>query len=294
MRIKKYVLLVDQPGGPLSVLADDLKRLEFRVALVPKREAAFDFIQRFSKLGLVVVNATGKPDYRDIAREAQRLHPSMPVITLDERGCFVELAEKSWGLEGNVGAPELQRQVGEALREQTYPDDVLSALSFSMEEALAGFSTHVATGQAYLRATRGTVCELTALLPFSGNRLSGYLAVGADRDTAIRMHETLFPNADPPEEEDLTDLLGEVCNRAIGRFHELFESRNISFNFGVSLYLTGRSDLRAAQDHPALVLEFEGPPGCIVVELFLDGLIPGLEHAATPAQPNPAGEFVLL
>lgn len=294
MRIKTYVLLVDKPSGPLSVLADELKRLEFRVALVPKKEAALDFMQRFSKLGLVVIDARGKPDYLELGARARALHPGLPVVTLDEQGCSVQLAEKSWAIAGDVSGKELQRQVAEALREQTYPDSVLSALSFSIEEALAGFSTHVVTGHAYLRATRGMVTELTALLPFSGTRLSGYLAVGADRPTAARLHQALFPDAPEPEEEDLTDLLGEVCNRAIGRFHELFESCNLSFNFGVSLYLTGKSELRVSQDHPALVLEFEGPPGAVVVELFLDGLVPGLENSTLLASPNPAGEFVPL
>lgn len=294
MRIKKYVLLVDTHAGPLSGLAKELKRLEFRVALVPEKGAAIDFMRRFSKLGLIVINATEDPRQADLAVEAQQAHPNLPVVILNGHGCEVQTVSKSWQVEGPIDAATLEAQVADALREQSYPEQVLAALSFSTEEALAGFGSHFAAGQAYLRATRGMITEMTALLPFSGRRVSGYLAVGSNRQTAINLHQTLFPHATTPEEEDLTDLLGEVCNRAIGRFHELFESRGLSFNFGVSLYLTGKSDLRAAQEHPALVLEFEGPAGSVLVELFLDGLIPTPAPSAAPETPSPAGEFVLL
>lgn len=294
MRIKKYVLLVDTHGGPLSGLAKELKRLEFSVALVPEKRAAIDFMRRFSKLGLIVINATEDAHQAELAAEAQQVHPNLPVVILGTRGCEVQTASKNWQIEGPVDAAMLQQQVADALREQSYPEQVLAALSFSTEEALAGFGSHFAAGQAYLRATRGMITDMTALLPFSGRRVSGYLAIGSSRETAVNLHKALFPTASSPEEEDLTDLLGEVCNRAIGRFHELFESRGLSFNFGVSLYLTGRSDLRAAQEHPALVLEFEGPAGSVLVELFLDGLIPNPTPSAAPDTPSPAGEFVLL
>ncbi len=294
MRIEKYAVLVDNAHGPLSVLVDDLKRLEFRVALVPECAAASAFMNSFPKLGLVVINAVGKQGASEFAQRAQQMHPGLPIVLLEESACVVSTAAGNSRAEGPIDAKRLAKLVADALLEQSYPEHVLSGLAFAIEEAMAGFDNHVVTGQAYLRATNGAIAELTALLPFSGRQVSGYLAVGSSRETAERLHQKLFPQCLDFSEEDLSDLLGEVCNRAIGRFHELLEARGLSFNFGVSLYLTNKSNLRAAQDHPALVLEFEGPAGNVLVELFLDGLVPSTTLSGAPDGPKTAGEFVLL
>ncbi len=294
MRIKKYVLLVDDPSGMLSVLASDLKKLEFRVARVPGKNAALDFMRRFHKLALVVVNDNGESDRQRLVEITREVHPNLPVVLVGPDGCVARTANREWKVDGAVDAPRLQALVGEALLEYCYPGHILSTLSFSIEEALAGFQNHVVSGQAYLRATNGAVADLTALLPFSGAKISGYLAVGCTRGTAERLHENLFPQHGPVNQDTLMDMLGEVANRAIGRFHEMFEARGLSFNFGVSLFLTGKSELRAAQAHPALVMEFESPSGSVLVELFLDGLVPAPTSLGIPDSYAAAGEFVLL
>lgn len=294
MRINKYVLLVDKPRGNLSVLVEDMKRLEFRVALVPGRSAALDFMRRFHKLGLVVINAEQAEDAVELAREVQEVHSNLPVVLLDKDVCVVRTGSQNWQVEGPLDAEQVAAQVAQALREHSYPQHVLGALSFAIEEAMAGFQNHVVAGQAYLRATNGAVAEVTALLPFSGSKVSGYLAVGGSKQTAMLLYQNLFPKKRRIEDEDLTDLLGEVCNRAIGRIHEHLEARGLPFNFGVSLHLTANSQLRTAPSHPALVMEFEGPAGILLVELFLGGLIPESVLSIATESPASAGEFVLL
>lgn len=293
MRIHKYVLLVDKPKGGLSVLVDDMKRLEFRVALVPGRGAALAFMRRFHKLGLVVINAEETEEAAELVREVQHTHSSLPIVLFDKRSCVIHTASRHWTVEGELDAEQLAAQVAEALREHSYPRHVLDALSFAIEEAMAGFHNHVVAGQAYLRATNGAIAEVTALLPFSGTKVSGYLAVGSSQETVALLHGNLFPGQ-AIEDEDLADLLSEVCNRAIGRVHEHLEARGLSFNFGVSLHLTGKPELRTAPSHPALVMEFEGPAGILLVELFLGGLIPESIVPGAAEGPANAGEFVLL
>lgn len=292
MRIRKYVLLLDTKAGELSALAGELKKLDFRVAVVPDKEQAHLFLREFPKLALVVINGA-RDDHSGLLEEARRLHPGLPLVQVDELGCTVESGGKVWRTEGRPTAAAIEARVRDALLEHCYPDAVLSALNFGIEEAMAGFGSNVISGQVHLKATRGVVGELSALLPFSGDRVTGILAVGTTRATARNLHQRLFPDH-VPDEEDLTDLLGEVCNRAIGRFHELCESRGTPFNFGVSLYTTDVTDLRIAQDHPALVIEFEGTAGPVWVELFLDcpiGEAPDLQEEPTHA---PAGRFVLI
>ena len=294
MRIKKYVVLFDTRSGPLAALAPALKRLDFLVALVPQADAAANFVTRFPKLGLIAINALGSPERRAVAHQAREIHPRLPVVVLGEEGCEVFTGDKYWKQAGTITAPQLQQHVSDALRERSYPAPVLGALTAALEETLAGLKCPMVAGQAYLRATRGMPSEMTALLPFSGTRISGYLAIGADARTARNLHTTLFPEAQAPGEDDLTDLLGEVCNRAIGRFHEFFERRELSFNFGVSLYLVGTSRLRAAQAHPALMMDFESPHGQLLVELFLEGLTPVPQDVNTSDPQAAPGEFVLL
>lgn len=294
MRITKYVLLVDKPKGSLSVLVDDMKRLEFRVGLVPGRTAALAFMRRFHKLGLVVINADGAEEAAELAQQVEEMHTNLPIVLLERDGCVIRTASRRWRVEGHLSADQLAAQVAEALREHSYPHHVLRAFSFAIEEAMAGFHNHVVAGQAYLRATNGAIAEVTALLPFSGSKVSGYLAVGTSRETGLNLHRNLFPDGREIDDDDLADLLGEVCNRAIGRIHEHLEARGLSFNFGVSLHLTGKPQLRTAPSHPALVMEFEGPAGIVLGELFLGGLIPESVLSSAPDSPANAGEFVLL
>jgi hypothetical protein len=294
MSIKKYAVLVDKPGGPLSVLVDDLKRLEFRVALVPECRAARSFMRHFSKLGLIVINGMGRDVPKAFVSEAQVLHPNLPIVFLDDSACTIQTAKEVSRIEGPIDADKLAQLVSAALLEHCYPQHVLANLSFAVEEAMAGFDNHAVTDRTYLRATNGAIGELTALLPFSGSKVSGYLAVGCSRETATRLYSGAFPKDTDVREDQLMDLLGEICNRAIGRFHQVFESRGLSFNFGVSLYLTNSSQLRVAQEHPAIVLELEAPAGTVFIELFLDGLIPTPTLEGLTDDPRPAGEFVLL
>jgi CheY-specific phosphatase CheX len=294
MRINKYVLLVDRPRGSLSVLVDDMKRLEFRVALVPGRDEALSFMRRFRKLGLVAINVEQAADASDLAREVREVHANLPIVLLEKNGCVIRTTSREWRVDGPLGANQLAAQVAQALREHSYPEHVRGALAFAVEEAMAGFHNHVVAGQAYLRATNGAVAEVTALLPFSGDSVSGYLAVGASKKTATLFHRNLFPRRSGIEDEDLADLLGEVCNRAIGRLHEHLEKRGLPFNFGVSLHLTGKPQMRTAPSHPALVTEFEGPVGSLLVELFVGSLIPDSIVSDPVDGLANAGEFVLL
>jgi CheY-specific phosphatase CheX len=292
-RIGKYVLLVDPPRGPLSALAEQLKGLEFHVAQVPDKHACRRFLQRFPKLGLLAVNAAEADSLSDFLEEIGRSHPHLPVLLLAKESGAIRNVDGEWKVGGLRDPNELQARVAETLHEDNYPNHLIRSLSFAIEEALGGFDNHAAPGQVYLRATNTTLDELTALIPFSGPRVEGYLAIATAKATAIRLHANLFPNAAPPDDHALNDLLGELCNRVIGRFHGPFEAHAMSFDFGIAVYSAGRSELRTAEGHPALVVEFETPAGVVNVELYVDRPLPQtsafrLEDSAE------SGAFVLL
>jgi hypothetical protein len=120
--------------------------------------------------------------------------------------------------------------------------------------------------------------------------------MSAPRGVVESAYLRLFGDPTPPGDDALCDVLGECCNRIIGKLVTYFEKRGMSMTFGVPLYLSGPGCVLSRGTHgPTLALDFETLNGHLFVELRVDGFdSKPSSKAADPADLLEAGHFVLL
>jgi hypothetical protein len=79
--VKRYVMLVDQEGGPLARLIPRLRELDFRIVRVPEPSSAVEFVRVFPKLSMVAVTDTGDPEQNVALVSGMReLQPTLPLL----------------------------------------------------------------------------------------------------------------------------------------------------------------------------------------------------------------------
>lgn len=271
--VRKYVMVVDTGNGPLAALVPRLRELEFRVITVNGCADAAELARAFPKLSLVVINqqldTTGSVELLATIRELQ---PHLPILWHgDAEGVGGARCEAR--LSAHPDAEEVQSHLDGMLEARGYAPDLVAVLVDATLSALSGFGAPCCAREPFLRASRTELAELNALIPFSCRQTWGHLVVGASRDVTRRVYaRTASPDPDP-RDDDLTDLLGEICNRIIGHFMDYIGPEDATASFGVPLFITSQAGvLWEASQRPSLGLEFEGAAGPIFVELSADGL----------------------
>lgn len=266
-------MVVDGCRGPLSALVPRLRELEFRVITVDSCADAAELVRGFPKLSLAVINqhfdAEGSLELLATMRQIQ---PHLPILWHgDAEG--VGRARCEARLSSEPQAEEVSSHIEDMLEARGYSPDLLAVLVDAALTALGAFGAPCCAREPFLRASRTELAELNALIPFSCRQTWGHLVVGASREVARRVYARTAAPKPEPEDEDLTDLLGEVCNRIIGQFMHYIGPEDTTASFGVPIFIASHSGvLWDVSRRPSLGFEFEGAAGPIFVELSADGL----------------------
>lgn len=289
-QVRKYVLIVDGEGGPLSAMVNLLRDFGFRTLLVPDADTALQFAAAFPKLGLLAVGPRC-----DQARLAQRLRDMpgrLPVVWVTDSGLYVSGGRPHEAYVGEVTPEVLRRYAAEVLCESFYPPELVAALLSSCERALAGFDAYSAASDPFLRSSQCQLGELSSVIAFSGRDVSGHLVVSSSEQVARAASRRVAPEA--YESPSPSDTLGELCNRIIGSLQPFFGERGLPFTFGIPLHLAGHAVLWTQAARPSVGLEFEGLSGAICIELSVDAFEPNLTWSRPPEAYVEPGNFILL
>lgn len=292
---KRYVMVVDSGGGPLCALSPRLRELRFRVVTVPNVADASDLARSFPKLALVAVNEGIDPSgSRRLLTTLRETQPDLPVLW---HGSAAGLARprSEFRLSEQPKAEELRARADEVLGLDGYPPALVAVLSEASIAALSGFGAHCCARDPFLRASRTDLAELCALIAFSGPASSGHLIVGASREVARRAYAATLSTRAEPTDEQLADLLGEVCNRIMGPLMQELAPECAVTTFGLPLFITGQNgQIWEKHPRPSLGLEFEGGVGPVFVEFCGSGLKLARPPTQLPSDLLKSGDFILL
>ncbi len=295
--LKKYVMLVDVETGPLGRLVPRLQELEFRIVRVPEAAVAIEFVRAFPKLSMVAISDTGnhEQDIR-LLREMRELQPGLPLLWHGPAGALPESENIQVLPHDRVTAGDLVACAERLLCQHFYPDEFAQFLADAALMAFSDFGAHATSTEPFLKASRARLAELSSVIAFSGRDISGDVVMSAPRGVVESAYLRLFGDPSAPGDDALCDVLGECCNRIIGKLVTYFEKRGMSMTFGVPLYLSGPGCVLSRGTHgPTLALDFETLNGHLFVELRVDGFdSKSTSTAAVPADLFEAGRFVLL
>lgn len=295
--MKKYVMLVDLESGPLTRLVPRLQELEFRIVRVPEAAAAIEFVRAFPKLSMVAISDTGsQAQTLRLLEEVRDSQPSLPVLWHGSTAGLPEMENIQVLPHENVTAGDLVACAERLLCQHFYPDELAQFLAEAALMAFSDFGAHATSTEPFLKASPARLAELSSVIAFSGRDVSGDVVMSAPRGVVESAYLRLFGDPSPPGDDALCDVLGECCNRIIGKLVTYFEKRGMSMTFGVPLYLSGPGCVLSRGTHgPTLALDFETLNGHLFVELRVDGFDPKpSSKAADPADLLEAGHFVLL
>lgn len=293
--VKKYVMLVDGPAGPLQRLIPRLRELELRVIRVGSAADAEELVRAFPKLSLVAVNAhLDEAGSRALLATMRELQPHLPILWHgDAEGIGQSRSEAVFSREPR--AEEVTGHVQSVLEARGYAPDVVAVLAEAAVAALSGFGAHCFARDPFLKASRTELAELNALISFSGTSAWGHLVVGASREVARRAYARTLSAKPAPAEGDLSDLLGEVCNRIMGPLLQHIGPEDPTATFGVPLFISGQAgQLWHAGERPSLGIELEGAAGTVFVELSAEGLRRPRPRLELPPDLREAEDFILL
>lgn len=295
MKLKKYLMLVDQESGPLAQLMPRLRELDFRVVRVPDATTAVEFMRTFPKLSMVVVRDTRDADQnKQILHQIRQVQPGLPVVWHGSEGSFISDGVAEVLPLERVTAGDLVACAERLLCQHFYPPDFRALLVEASLSVFSCFGAYATSLDPFLKANRSRLAELSAVIPFSGAQTSGHLVVSATRHVIAGAYLRLFGDTSPPADGALVDVLGECGNRIIGALASYFEKRGRGFNFGVPRYVAGGdSALWQGAHRPAVVVELETANGQLFSELCID-----VERAAlqlrSPDEALQSGECLFL
>jgi CheY-specific phosphatase CheX len=291
--VQKYVLLVDRADGPLAVLAPALKRLDFRVILLPSVELAIEFVRAFPKLAMVVVNpALGGSD-ETLYTSIRALQPPMPVITVEGGPTHLD-DPLLLSVPESISPDDFCALAETALRQHFYPQELVRELVEAATEALGSFGDYFSAGDPFLRANGSQLAPVSSVISFTGERLAGHLVVGSTEQYLKSAYLRMFPGDDTPELSAIVDFLGEISNRTLGRLKSYFESRGVSFLLGVPLGIHGSVALLKASAAPSLGLDLEGLGGRLFVEFCFERFNPDELGTSKAVELLESGKVVFL
>lgn len=296
MRLKRYVMLLDEEAGPLARLVPRLRELDFRVILAPDARVAIEFVTAFPKLSMVAVCATQNPELdQQVLTRIRELQPDLPLLwygppTSLPPGQNTEVLPRE-----SVTAGDLVASAERLLRQHFYPVDFTTLVAEAAVSAFSCFGVPATSVEALLKASHARLGELSAVIAFSGPQTSGHMVTSASRKVVLAAYERIFDDASPPGDDALVDVLGECSNRIVGKLAMYFEARGLRLTFGVPLYVTSADCvLWQGAFRPSLAIEFETLHGRLFAELCIDTFDPPTPDAHFPDGLLQAGQCILL
>lgn len=123
----------------------------------------------------------------------------------------------------------------------------------------------------FLKASQLTLATTSAILPFSGTKLSGWCLVSGEEDVLEAIRRRTVPKARPPQIADFEDLAGEIANHIVGELKRWFALQELRLTSGTPILMHGREyKVREKSGVPSAVVKPRLPEGHIFVQLSLD------------------------
>ncbi len=294
---RKYVLLVDDVDGPLWKLAPELKSFDFRVVVASETERVIAFVKAAPRLSMVVVNESVVDGSADsLLREIKALEPTLPVVWIANADVPSALSESvpDAMLKEPVSVAALQEVVAKILREHFYPSNLVDELVHGLTSALQAFSANVVAGAPYLASSTSTLSEVNALITFSGHRAAGHLMIGCSVISGRHLFSRMFPGQEPSL-PDVEDLVGEICNQALGSLKAFFVGHASTLDMGTPRFIRAESgSMRYEARRPCLGLDVRDGDIAFTVDFHFERFDPETVREETPERLIASGAFQVL
>jgi CheY-specific phosphatase CheX len=270
---EKQVLVVDRADGSFSGVMEELDLLGFRVIWVTSFAAALDFIEVSQRLSLVIASAASAEDGgQEFLVRLKMLRPSLPVIWGAKAGNSVN---PSRGASPDSLLPEpfrpdsLRSAVSALLAQHFYPRVIAEAIKSAAVEGLSTLGEFHVEGDSFLSGNQSAFSDLAAIIAFSGDA-TGHLMVSLSDEHARAIHRQLVPNVRSVPVDRLEDLVGELCNRILGRINAFFARRAVSIRHGTPIFIRAPgSSMRYAGSRPSFCVELAREDVRVSLEYYL-------------------------
>lgn len=179
-------------------------------------------------------------------------------------------------LPASIGAHELEQALRTLLRFDLYPPPIVRTLCDATTTTLEdAFHSPTQACGTFVKANRLMLATTSAILPFSGTKLSGWCLVGGEAEALTGVRARTLKSAGPPTEADLEDLAGELANHIVGHLKRWLALQDLKVSNGTPILMHGTAyKLREKGGLPSAVARPELADGHLFVQLTLD---PGCE-----------------
>jgi CheY-specific phosphatase CheX len=256
---EKQVLVVAPGEGSFSGVMDELDLLGFRVVWVTSFAAALDFVNVSQRVSLVVASAAAADEGgQEFLVQLKKVRPALPVIWGAKPGLA---ARRSRGLSPDSLIPEpfradaLRSAVSALLAEHFYPRELAAAIKSAGIEGLGTHGAFRVEGDSFLAANQSAFSDLASIIAFSGE-VTGHLMVSMTDEHARALYREFAPSVRSVPIDRLEDLVGELCNRILGRINAFFARRAVSIQQGTPIFIRAAgSTMRYAGRRPSFCVE---------------------------------------
>ena len=270
---EKQVLIVDRAEGSFSGVMEELDQLGFRVVWVTSFAAALDFVNVSQRLSLIVASAAAANDGgQEFLARLKAIRPNLPVIWGAKAG---PSTTPSSGLSPDSLIPEpfradaLRSAVSALLAEHFYPRLIADAIKSAALEGLGTLGPFRVEGDSFLTANQSAFSDLAAIISFSGDA-SGHLMVSMNDAHARALYRQFVPSVRSVPIDRLEDLVGELCNRILGRINAFFARHGLSIQQSTPLFIRAAgSTMRYAGRRPSFCVELARDEIGISLEYYL-------------------------
>jgi CheY-specific phosphatase CheX len=160
--------------------------------------------------------------------------------------------------------------------------------------ALQAFSANGVPGAPYLASSTSTLSEVNALITFTGHRAAGHLMIGCSASAGKQLFSRMFPGQEPSL-PDIEDLVGEICNQALGSLKAFFVGHSSTLDMGTPRFIRAESgSIRYEARRPCLGLELRDGDLTFAVDFHFERFDPETVRAETPERLIESGAFKVL
>jgi CheY-specific phosphatase CheX len=269
----EQILVVDRADGAFQGVLDELDLLGLRVVWVPTLQAALDFIQASSRVALVIASSAVTVDGgQEFLARVKDLRPSLPIIwgrsAQSVSGNPRGLAPDSL-LSEPPESDALRSAVASLLAEVFYPKPIADAVRASALEVLSTLGEFRLDGSAFLVANRSALADFSAIIAFSGS-INGHLLTSMTTEHVNALHRRFLPRARPASIDQLEDLVGELCNRILGRINAFFAQYAVPVRQTTPIFIRAAgSTMRYPGRHPSFALQLTNREARVSLEYYL-------------------------
>ena len=300
--MRRQVLIVEQPGGPLGELIASFSGNLLDAHVVADAPAAVAALSEQPLVSLVVIDDTlGDDAGARLLGAVKDQHSEMPVLWTSTHTLRLPVSPMGRApdlyLEHPVTPQTFEDAVSQLLKQHFYPAALAERLGQSCVEAVrSAFGVELAVVNTCLRANRTALGSVAALVPFVGPRISGRVSVSSTEATLHGVHRCAFGH-DAGDDDALHDLAGEYANLVAGQLKSLLSQHELGFTLGTPIILLGGSMMVAQRaSQPGFLLTLDGDAGVVHITVSFEVL--GDEHVPRAfddeAATIEAGEMLLF